>query len=179
MKEENILSLVIDKEIIEQYNQYYFSIHTKAKKVPIPHPYHESINVWMIMRRPMMNALKQKWKDFIKWFVDSKGYSNLNIERCEIEQTVYYPNNRRHDIDNTVPKFILDGLVESQMIIDDDHLHISKLILSCGVDVDNPRTEIRIVILNKERKENIYGKSKEIKKRRKQDSGDSECNPTK
>lgn len=140
------ISLVIDEETLQCYTEYYFSIHTKAHKVPIPHPYHESINVWMIMKRPMMNALKQKWKDFIKWLVDTKGYSNLRIEKCEINQVVYYPNNRRHDIDNTVPKFILDGLVESGMIVDDDHLHISKLVLSCGVDTSHPRTELNIKI---------------------------------
>ena len=140
------ISLVIDNDVLNNYSEYYFSIHTKAHKIPIPHPYHESINVWMIMKRAMMNALKQKWKDFIKWFVDTKGYSNLRINKCEIEQKVYYPNNRRHDIDNTVPKFILDGLVESGMIIDDDHLHITKLTLSCGVDIEHPRTEIKIKI---------------------------------
>lgn len=142
----NKISLVIDDTVLEKYSEHYFSIHTKAHKTPIPHPYHESINVWMIMRRPMMNALKQKWKDFIKWLVDTKGYSNLRIDKCEIEQVVYYPNNRRHDIDNTVPKFILDGLVESGMIVDDDHLHITKLTLSCGVDIERPRTEIKIKI---------------------------------
>lgn len=140
------ISLVIDDKVLSDYNEYYFSIHTKAHKTPIPHPYHESINVWMIMRRPMMNALKQKWKDFIRWYVDTKGYANLHINKCEIEQTVYYSNNRRHDIDNTVPKFILDGLVESRMIVDDDHLHICKLTLACGVDSEHPRTEIKIKI---------------------------------
>lgn len=146
----NKISLVIDDEILELYSKYYFSIHTKAKKIPIAHPYHESINVWMIMKRPMMNALKQKWKDFIRWYVETKGYTNLHIDKCEIEQTVYYPNNRRHDIDNTVPKFILDGFVESGMIVDDDHLHITKLTLSCGVDVNHPRTEIKIKSIKKE-----------------------------
>lgn len=138
------LVLTIDESVLEKYNEYYFLIHTKAKKKPIQHPYHESINVWMIMRRPMMNSLKQKWKDFIKWFVVEQGYSNLRIEKCEIEQTVYYPNNRRHDTDNSVPKFILDGLVESGMIIDDDSNHITKLTLSCKTDIIHPRTELRI-----------------------------------
>lgn len=146
MKQKKI-SFTIDNETLLLYSSYYFKLHPRAHKLPIPHPYHESINVWMIMRRPMMNALKQKWKDFIKWLVDTKGYSNLRIEKCEITQCVYYPNNRRHDIDNSVPKFILDGLVESGMIVDDDHLHISKLTLTCGVDVENPRTEITIKIL--------------------------------
>ena len=30
------------------------------------------MNQWMIMKRPMMNALKQKWKDFIKYIIESE-----------------------------------------------------------------------------------------------------------
>ena len=96
----NQIKLIIDNNVLQEYELYYFAIHPRASKKPIQHPYHESINAWMIMKRPMMNALKQKWKDFIVWFVGAQGYTNLRIERCEIEQTVYYPNNRRHDIDN-------------------------------------------------------------------------------
>lgn len=140
------IKLVIDNKVLEEYEKYYFSIHTKAKKKPIAHPYHESINVWMIMKRPMMNALKQKWKDFIVWFVDNQGYTNLRIDKCEIIQTVYYPNNRRHDPDNSVGKFILDGLVQSGLIIDDDSSHISQLTLRCKTDLKHPRTELLIKI---------------------------------
>lgn len=140
--------LTIDSDVISRYEEYYFSIHPRAKKKPIPHPYHESINVWMIMKRPMMNALKQKWKDFIRFFVEEQGYANLHIEKCEINQIVYYPNNRRHDTDNSVPKFILDGLVEGGMIVDDDSEHITKLSLECKTDLKHPRTELHIKILN-------------------------------
>lgn len=94
------------------------------------------------MKRPMMNALKQKWKDFIEWFVIEQGYANLHIEECEISQTVYYDNNRRHDNDNSVPKFILDGLVQSGMIVDDDSLHVTSLTLKCRTDASHPRTEL-------------------------------------
>lgn len=140
-------NLVIDNSILEEYNRYYFLQHPKAKKKPIAHPYHESINVWMIMKRPMMNALKQKWKDFIKWYITQLGFSELHIDKCEILQVVYYPTNRRHDIDNSVPKFILDGLTESGMIIDDDSRHITRLTLECYVDRGNPRTELTIKLL--------------------------------
>lgn len=134
--------LTIDNKVLDEYSSYYFSIHKKAKKKPIRYPYHESINQWMIMKRPAMNCLKQKWKDFIKWFVNEQGYTNLHIEQCELCQTIYYPTNRRHDLDNSVPKFVLDGLVESGMVVDDDSKHITKLILQCGYDADNPRTEL-------------------------------------
>ena len=129
-----------------RYAEFYFGLHPKAKKLPIKQPYHESINTWMIMKRPAMNGLKQRWKDFIKWFIRYQGYDSLRIKRCEISQTIYFPTARRHDIDNSVPKFILDGLVESGMIEDDDSEHITRLTLECNVDKDNPRTEIKINI---------------------------------
>ena len=141
------IKLVFDNEVLSRYEDYYFSIHTKAKKKPIPYPYHESINKWMIMKRPMMNNLKQKWKNFLVWFIADQGYSNLGIEKCEVSQTIFYPNNRRHDVDNSTPKFVLDGLVESGMIVDDDSLHITKLTLQCEVDKEHPRTELIIKIL--------------------------------
>ena len=142
----NTIKLVIDNNVIKRYTDHYFEMHPKASKPPIKQPYHESINTWMIMRRSAMNALKQKWKDFIKWFVSEQGYDNLRIEKCEISQFIYYPTNRRRDLDNSVPKFILDGLVESGMILDDDFKHITKLTLQCGVDTDRPRTELNIKI---------------------------------
>lgn len=140
------IKLVIDNAVIDEYEKYYFSIHTKATKKPIPYPYHESINKWMIMKRPLMNSLKGKWKAFIVWFIESQGYTNLRIEKCELKFTTFYSTNRRHDVDNSCPKFIIDGLVESGFVMDDDSLHITKLILECGVDKECPRTEIDVLI---------------------------------
>ena len=118
----------------------------------------------MILKRPMMNALKQKWKDFIKWFVDDQGFTNLAINECEVSQMIFYDTNRRHDLDNGVPKFILDGLVESGMIVDDDSKHVKKLVMQCDVDREDPRTVLRIKIISmseqKEREEKQDGNDK-------------------
>lgn len=143
------IKLVFDNDTLEEYERHYFSIHKRASNKPIAHPYHESINVWMIMKRPMMNALKQRWKDFIVWFINNQGYTNLHIRECELYFATYYPNSRRHDIDNSTPKFILDGLCESGFIVDDDNNHIRKLTLECFTDRDRPRTEILVKILSK------------------------------
>lgn len=145
--EENMeYLLMIDEDDIEKYAQHYFREHPRARKYPIANPYHPSINEWMIMQRPEMNGTKQKWKDFMVWLVHSQGYANLRIEKCDIEVFTYYRTNRPHDPDNSVPKFILDGLVEAEMIIRDDHRHVLSLKLQCGVDRDNPRTEIKIIV---------------------------------
>ena len=84
----------------------------------------------------------------IDWFIDNQGYSNLHIEKCEMKFITYYKTNRRHDIDNGTPKFLLDGLSESGFIVDDDSKHITKLIMECYVDKENPRTEITVNVLN-------------------------------
>lgn len=145
------IKLIIDDETLRRYEKYYFNIHTKASKRPIPHPYHESINIWMIMKRPQMNGLKQKWKDFMVWFIADQGYTNLRIGKCEMTYTVYYPNSRRHDLDNMTPKFMQDGLVLSGFVVDDDSEHITSLTLKCGVDKEHPRTEIKIDIFEYEK----------------------------
>ena len=142
------IKLVIDNDVLDRYNKYYFGIHKRAKKLPIPHPYHESINTWFILQRPAMNALKGRWKDFIKWFVNDVGCSDMKIEKCKMKFVAYYSTNLRHDTDNSCPKFILDGLVEGGLVIDDDMNHITSLTLECGVDKSNPRTEIYVTIFD-------------------------------
>lgn len=144
--------MVIDNNTLIEYEKYYFKLHTKARKKPIEQPYHPSINKWMIMKRPMMNALKQRWKDFMMWFIEYNGYTNLHIEECEMIFVSYFKTKIRHDVDNTTPKFILDGLAESGFIIDDDSRHLTSLTLKCEYDKENPRTEIFIKI-NKKKEE--------------------------
>lgn len=141
-----VIKLVIDNASLEEYEKVYFAEHPKAKKKPIAHPYHDSINKWMIMKRPQMNALKQKWRDFISWYISNSPYSDIHIEQCELKFITYYGTARRHDIDNGCPKFIIDGLCENGFIIDDDSKHITSLTMQCFVDADNPRTEIEVYV---------------------------------
>lgn len=137
-------AIIISVDTIDAYALQYFEQHPKARKKPIERPHHPSINTWMIMMRPEMNATKQKWKDFIKWLVEQYGYSDLGLDCYEMYVKVYMPTKRRSDPDNQVPKFILDGLVESGMLVDDDGEHMKKLSISTGYDKENPRTEIEI-----------------------------------
>ena len=144
MNEVKNMQLVIVTDTLERYERFYFRLHPKATKKPIENPYHPTMNIWMIMKRPMMNALKQRWKDFIVWFIKEQGYANLHIDKCEMKFTTYYKTNRRHDVDAASPKFILDGFTESGFIIDDDSTHLISLTLECYVDKEFPRTEIEI-----------------------------------
>lgn len=140
------IRITIDSSTLTEYEKYYFRQHPKASKKPIANPYHESMNAWMVMKRPMMNALKQRWKNFICWLMDSQGYANLHIDECDIKVKTFYRTDRRHDVDNSVIKFILDGFAESGFIVDDDSRHVRSLLLECSIDKDNPRTEIEVIV---------------------------------
>ena len=146
------LNLVLDQKVLDGYNTYYFKKYPRRSKAPIEHPYHESINKWFVMQRPQMNALKQKWKEFCIWWIETLGYTNLKLDQFEMTCTTYMPTKRRIDPDNTTPKFILDGLSESGLIIDDDGKHLRSLTLKTDYDKERPRTEINIKILEEKEK---------------------------
>jgi len=139
------IKLVLDQVVLDQYTDYYFKLHPKAKKKPIEHPYHPSINTWCILPRIQMNALKQKWKDFGVWWLTILGYKDMKLDSFDIVETVYFNSKRRHDVDNQVPKFLLDSFTEAGFIVDDDEKHLHSLTLKTAYDKENPRTEIEII----------------------------------
>ena len=69
---------------MDKYNQYYFSKHPKARKKAIEHSYHPSINTWMVLPRIQMNALKQKWKDFIVYWINDLGLQDKKLDNFEM-----------------------------------------------------------------------------------------------
>ena len=99
-----------------------------------------------------MNALKQKWKEFVKFWVKINKMDNRQLDDFDLIVTVFFNTKRRHDVDNQIPKFILDGLTEAGSIVDDDEKHLHSLTLKTGYDKENPRTEFEFII--HEHKEN-------------------------
>ena len=141
---KDTIKLVITQSDVDEYEKLYFKQHPKAKKRPIKEPNHPSLNAWTDLHRLKKNTLKQNWSAFIVWFVEKYGFSNINIKVCDMEFTSFFKTQIRHDNDNTCPKWTLDGLSESGMILDDDSKTIESLLLKCGYDKENPRTEILI-----------------------------------
>lgn len=146
MDDEKVIKLVLDQSVLDRYNEYYFKQHPRAKKVPIEHPYHPSINAWCILPRIQMNALKQRWKDFGTWWLTDLGYKDLKLDSFSITETVFFNTRRRHDVDNQVPKFLLDAFTEAGFIVDDDEKHLHSLTLKTEYDKENPRTEFKVIV---------------------------------
>jgi len=96
------------------------------------------------MKRPQMNDLKQKWRDFTVWVVKQYDCENLQIDKCTITYKFYFPTKRKQDTDNRSPKFLNDGLVESGLLVEDDYNHVNPIAIWCGYDKDKPRMEVII-----------------------------------
>lgn len=54
---------------------------------------------------------------------------NRQLDDFDLIVTVFFNTKRRHDVDNQIPKFILDGLTEAGAIVDDDEKHLHSLTL--------------------------------------------------
>ena len=75
-----------------------------------------------------------------------------NIDKCKMTIIYYFKDRRRHDPAN-YDKFVLDGLVEANVIIDDNYSVITEFTTKEDYDKDNPRTEIIIEILEENKNE--------------------------
>lgn len=68
---------------------------------------------------------------------------NPNYEKCKMTITYYFKDKRRHDPSN-YDKMLLDGLVEANIIKDDNYDVIQEFTTIGKYDKENPRTEIEI-----------------------------------
>lgn len=72
---------------------------------------------------------------------------NPRITKCKMKVIYYFKDRRRHDPSN-YDKMLLDGLVESNIIEDDNYSVIEEFTTIGKVDSKNPRTEIDIEVLD-------------------------------
>ena len=79
------IKIVIDKDILDKYEKYYFEKYPKRRVFPIKKPIPPSLNQWMVMRRFQMNHQKQAWKEFGEWLVKHNGYENKKIRKSNLD----------------------------------------------------------------------------------------------
>ncbi|WP_425447761.1 RusA family crossover junction endodeoxyribonuclease [Dethiothermospora halolimnae] len=105
---------------------------------------HPSLNEWAYKWHYRKRAKeKKRWGEMVHWIARPKKPKEP-IEKAEITVIYYFKINRRHDFDNYIPKFILDGLVDVGIIKDDDLKHLNNINIIQKVDRQNPRTEVVI-----------------------------------
>ena len=102
---------------------------------------HPSINIWQGWHWTKYNKEKQRWSEMVGWLC--KGKKKF-LGKVEIEVVTYFDTKRKHDLDNYTPKFILDPLVKSGIIVDDNSEIVTKLSTVFKHDAFAPRTEVII-----------------------------------
>jgi Holliday junction resolvase RusA-like endonuclease len=68
---------------------------------------------------------------------------NPRYEKVKMKITYYFKDKRRHDPSN-YDKMLLDGLVEANIIVDDNYDVIQEFTTIGKYDKENPRTEIEL-----------------------------------
>lgn len=129
LREKDEIVIEFTEEMLSEWTKEYMKKHPRTKKKPIQFSSHPSLNTWIILRRPMMNTLKQRWANFTEFVVDHYKLRDLGISKCKCKYIVFKDSKRRSDVDNYSPKFIFDGFSaeHSGLIIDDSSDCIEEL----------------------------------------------------
>ncbi|HML33823.1 hypothetical protein [Sporomusa sphaeroides] len=98
-----------------------------------------SLNDWHGMHWAAKTKVKKQWENML--IVLLRGYKR--VEKPVVRITYYPDIERRRDKDNMTPKWIMDGLVKSG-VIQDDNAKVVDLDWSIGPVVEIGRTEIVI-----------------------------------
>ena len=92
---------------------------------------------------------KQEWTMLVYAYCKAcKGRPKEPWNKAAVEIVYYFPDKRRRDADNYCGKFLLDGLTEAGVIVDDSMFHIT-LTIRGELDRKSPHTEI--IVTKKEK----------------------------
>lgn len=141
-----MIKIIINKDIVSQYNNYYLSQSARRKVKPISSPIPPSLNTFTSWVRNKQNNEKRKWNSFIVWLCGYLDISGSNIGPCTVHIHYTFPTKIRHDADNYCMgmKFIGDALTECGVIEDDNFEYITELKITGGYLKNNPQTIITI-----------------------------------
>lgn len=89
---------------------------------------------------------KKRYSRMVKYSVLNKYSTIKKCKKCNIEVVYYFKTRIRHDPSN-YDKFLLDALVDSEIIEDDNYDVIKRFTTIGSYDKENPRVEINIEVL--------------------------------
>ena len=121
------------------------SVKVTIKEIP------KSNNVYMGRRiSPHVYSSKKKsYEALVLQAVKASGWNSPPLNKSRVEICYHFPDDRRRDPDNYSGKFILDGLKNSGVIMDDSFNHI-ELVLRAGLkSKTNSRVEVYITEIGK------------------------------
>jgi hypothetical protein len=149
----NSVKIIIDKELMNQYESVYFKLYPKCRKFPkyFTNPIPLSWNAFIVKKRMEQNTIKQKYKDFGVWLAKLFKIDGLNLDKVTFTYDFYFGNRQRHDIDNytLTQKLLGDAFVCANVLKDDNSNNLWLKFNPFKYDKLNPRVEILIEYDNK------------------------------
>lgn len=113
-------------------------------KFTVPGKTISKANSYRIAKKRMYKT--QACKDWENRITFEAGAAMLEInmeatdKQVEVEAMVYFPDNRRRDIDNVL-KGLLDGM---NGVVYEDDSQVQRIIISKQVDRQSPRVEVQV-----------------------------------
>ena len=115
-------------------------------KITIPY-LPPSLNKWSRMHWAEASNIKKQWEHDIYYLFNQQRFDNreiLPLTKAKVRIKLYFKDKRIRDKDNYTPKFILDGLVKTGILADDNADVIGQTEIIFGFDKTDPRTEIEV-----------------------------------
>jgi Holliday junction resolvase RusA-like endonuclease len=110
---------------------------------------HINLNNYRNWHRFLSNNIKQNYSDLA--CAKLRLHKNKQYQKIKLEFTYYKPTKAKRDRANILcvtEKFFCDAMTKVGMIPDDNDDHIkSSFYKSGGLDRENPRVEIKIILL--------------------------------
>ena len=141
----------LDKDALDEYTKAYFITYPRRRKIPIDKPIVPSLNKYIVMNKDARNELKERWEEFVYHTLDRQGLLNLQLEKCKVSITYVFPDKRRSDLDNRVPKMVFDGLTYAGFWKDDNRFVIPEIHFYSDYEARNPHMIIEVETLENEK----------------------------
>lgn len=132
--------ITYNMEDVLKYGEVYKIQHPKSRIHPLSlkglhnkkhavHVFAPSLNRWAQMSTMSQASCKKKWKHFAIWLAEEKQVANRQIAKAQVSFVYHQKTNRKFDLDNMTPKFLLDGFTAAGVFVDDNITVIRPLIL--------------------------------------------------
>ncbi|MBP2652601.1 MAG: hypothetical protein H6Q73_170 [Firmicutes bacterium] len=83
-----------------------------------------SLNRWARKHWRSQSEIKKRWEQEVWAAAVNARVKGLNLLKAKVHIVYEFKTNARRDKDNYTPKFIMDGLVKSGVIVDDNDSNI-------------------------------------------------------
>ena len=154
---DEIITVRFDKEMMKEYSGFdvenpdvYFKLRPRAKRVPFEALHGKqrmglipSINKFLnVPSRIIQNQWEIELKNYCTYTLNRQRVKAAYLNECVALVVQYKPTASKSDNSNIYEKPFLDAMVEHEIMVDDNYLHVQFYSTFSVVDKKDPHSEI-------------------------------------